>query len=45
MHRFVSSLTAIAVLSAASAVLAESKPDGPIDPLTIDDILQRWELT
>jgi type II secretory pathway predicted ATPase ExeA len=26
-------------------ILAESKPDGPIDPLTIDDILQRWELT
>ena len=26
-------------------ILAESKPDGPIKPLTIDDILQRWELT
>jgi len=26
-------------------ILAESKPNGPIDPLTIDDILQRWELT
>ncbi|BBO90984.1 hypothetical protein [Desulfosarcina ovata] len=26
-------------------ILAESKPDGPIDPFTLDDILQRWELT
>lgn len=26
-------------------ILAESKPNGSIDPLTIDDILQRWELT
>lgn len=26
-------------------ILAESKPNAPIDPLVIDDILQRWELT
>jgi hypothetical protein len=26
-------------------MLAESQPNTPIDPLTIDDILQRWELT
>jgi type II secretory pathway predicted ATPase ExeA len=26
-------------------ILAESEPKTPIDPLTIDDILQRWELT
>ena len=26
-------------------ILAESKPNCPIDPLSIDDILQRWELT
>lgn len=26
-------------------ILAESDPNAPIDPLAIDDILQRWELT
>jgi type II secretory pathway predicted ATPase ExeA len=26
-------------------ILAESDPNSPIDPLAIDDILQRWELT
>ena len=26
-------------------ILADSQPDTPIDPLTLDDILQRWELT
>ena len=26
-------------------ILAESEPDTPIDPLSIDDILQRWDLT
>lgn len=25
-------------------LLAESKPNAPINPLTVDDILQRWEL-
>ncbi len=26
-------------------ILADSEPNSPIDPLTLDDILQRWELT
>jgi general secretion pathway protein A len=26
-------------------ILADSEPNTPIDPLTLDDILQRWELT
>ncbi|MBW2250578.1 MAG: hypothetical protein JRF60_08090, partial [Deltaproteobacteria bacterium] len=26
-------------------ILADSQPNTPIDPLTLDDILQRWELT
>jgi type II secretory pathway predicted ATPase ExeA len=26
-------------------ILAESKPEAAIDPVTIDDIVQRWELT
>ena len=26
-------------------ILAESEPNTPIDPVTIDDIVQRWELT
>jgi type II secretory pathway predicted ATPase ExeA len=26
-------------------ILTDSQPDTPIDPLTLDDILQRWELT
>lgn len=26
-------------------ILADSEPNAPFDPLTLDDILQRWELT
>jgi type II secretory pathway predicted ATPase ExeA len=33
------------VVPMVKKILAESQPNAPIDPLNIDDILQRWELT